>query len=394
MVGRGQLLAVLVALAADRALALVVGTALGEPERLVVLVASIALAALTKRLIEEPLRGARYLTAGHPRRHLSIAAATLVLIAGCLTGVSSAAAIASAAVGVAENARQDCFAAASMVRDSGCEEIHELDSMDVAVAASADMANTVTHGQVCVQDRDAADVLVCEFGADERDASLTVALVGDSHAAHWIGALDIVAGREGWRAVEYLKSSCPGVLGDGVQADWYPSGAANCRAWTASVVAEVAARSDIDAVITSSISRNYVTADPVGSIQGPVSAKEYRDTWATWIAAGKQVLVVADTPAWGVGDVPTRVSGAGTSDPCSVDVSVRANDPMAAAAENEYDPSLSLVDMNDFFCDEDRCHVAIGGVVAIGDGNHMTTTVSRSLAPFLGERLSDVLRDE
>ena len=37
---------------------------------------------------------------------------------------------------------------------------------------------------------------------------LTVALVGDSHAAHWFPAFDVVAKRHGWRLVPFTKFSC------------------------------------------------------------------------------------------------------------------------------------------------------------------------------------------
>ena len=369
-----------------------VGAELDLLGRIGILAGSIVLAGLTKHLVEDPVRTASFLTAGPRRRHLWLAAVSLAVVLAGAAGIMGAHGAGGAAERAAQSARSDCFASAAMAPGSDCERVHDLGSLDVAVAASTDMANTVSRGEVCIQDRNAADLVVCEFGASEQDAALTVALVGDSHAGHWIGALDVVAERESWRVVEYLKSSCPGILGSGMQADWYPEGASSCQAWTAAAVAEVAARDDIDAVITSSISRNYLTVDPSGTPRGPIPAADYRKTWSTWIGAGKQVVVLADTPAWNIGDVPTCVSGADTRDPCAVPVSARASDPMVAAAASVQNPALSVVDMNDFFCDDKLCHVAIGGVVAIGDGNHMTTTFSRSLAPFLGERLTAVLR--
>ncbi len=46
----------------------------------------------------------------------------------------------------------------------------------------------------------------CVYG--DRDGAITVALVGDSHAAHWFPALEVVAKERGWRLVPLTKFSC------------------------------------------------------------------------------------------------------------------------------------------------------------------------------------------
>jgi hypothetical protein len=50
---------------------------------------------------------------------------------------------------------------------------------------------------------------VCDYGPDPGDAKLDVAVVGDSHAAHWIGAFQTIAKREKWHVATLLKGSCP-----------------------------------------------------------------------------------------------------------------------------------------------------------------------------------------
>ena len=42
-----------------------------------------------------------------------------------------------------------------------------------------------------------------------KDGRFTVALVGDSHAAHWFPALERLAKHKGWRIVTFVKVSCP-----------------------------------------------------------------------------------------------------------------------------------------------------------------------------------------
>ncbi|WP_347040427.1 SGNH hydrolase domain-containing protein [Glutamicibacter halophytocola] len=59
----------------------------------------------------------------------------------------------------------------------------------------------------CVQNPQSTQIKECEFGG--KDATYTVALVGDSHAAHWFEALNGFARSKGWKVVTYLKNSCP-----------------------------------------------------------------------------------------------------------------------------------------------------------------------------------------
>ena len=49
----------------------------------------------------------------------------------------------------------------------------------------------------------------CEFGARPAIAHRTIALVGDSHATHWRGALDVVARTRGWRGYSVTRAGCP-----------------------------------------------------------------------------------------------------------------------------------------------------------------------------------------
>ena len=48
---------------------------------------------------------------------------------------------------------------------------------------------------------------VCVYG--DEHSTYVVALVGDSHAAHWFPALERLARHEGWRVVTFVKVACP-----------------------------------------------------------------------------------------------------------------------------------------------------------------------------------------
>jgi hypothetical protein len=46
-------------------------------------------------------------------------------------------------------------------------------------------------------------------------------------------------------------------------------------------------------------------------------------------------------------------------------------------------PGTTLVDLTDRLCTEKKCPVLIGGVNVYADGNHLTVTYARTLAPYL-----------
>ncbi len=64
----------------------------------------------------------------------------------------------------------------------------------------------------CIPLRSKLQPFVCSFGAVKTDTfkpTTTVALVGDSHAAHWRAALDPIAQLRGWAGLSLTRSSCP-----------------------------------------------------------------------------------------------------------------------------------------------------------------------------------------
>src|SRR3954469_13210025 len=70
---------------------------------------------------------------------------------------------------------------------------------------------------------------VCAFGAPADRALATVALVGDSHAAHWRAALDVVAKEKRWRALTIMRGGCP--LSTAVRALPEPARRMACAEW-------------------------------------------------------------------------------------------------------------------------------------------------------------------
>ena len=47
----------------------------------------------------------------------------------------------------------------------------------------------------------------CVYG-DDKAGTVTIALVGNSHAAHWFPAIELLARQRGWRLIPFTKFSC------------------------------------------------------------------------------------------------------------------------------------------------------------------------------------------
>ena len=54
-------------------------------------------------------------------------------------------------------------------------------------------------------------------------------------------------------------------------------------------------------------------------------------------------------------------------------------------------PLVHVSDLTSWISPTDRCPAVIGGVLIYRDGNHLTATYARSLAPMVGSELDAVL---
>jgi hypothetical protein len=234
---------------------------------------------------------------------------------------------------------------------------------------------------------------ICRFG--DGPPARTVALVGDSHAQHWRGAVETLAQRFDWEVVEIFRGACTATHARtlGFEDDvWSPVAVDECRAWTDAVDAELA-RIAPDIVFTSGfVSAMTFDEDPARSVE--TGARGFADAWTGWADQGMDVVVLRDIPTTG-GIWMNDCLAMNPTDPLACSrprADAVAPDAISVGAELvASDDRIRYVDFTEHFCDEQRCYAVVGGAIVYFDRDHLTAQYARTLAPFLLEEIDDVL---
>ena len=227
-------------------------------------------------------------------------------------------------------------------------------------------------------------LFVCGFGAPPAQATATIALIGDSHAAHWRAALDVVGHANGWAGISLSHTGCP--LSQATKNLPQPR-RDECVRWNREVHEWLDQHPEITTVFVSQISggvgviargRNQLAAQRAG----------YRAAWRALPQSVGRIVVLRDTPK-AHGDTDTCVQRA-IEHRRRTDIACRVarrdaltEDSAATAARALHSERVTVVDLTRFFCDRSWCHPVIGGALVLKDQTHMTETFSRSLGPYL-----------
>ncbi|MEJ5946605.1 acyltransferase family protein [Pseudokineococcus basanitobsidens] len=229
-----------------------------------------------------------------------------------------------------------------------------------------------------------------------------VALLGDSHSAHWLPAMEALARERGWSLVYYGKSACPTVDAT-VWQDQLERGYTECDTWRDGVLDRLADGPELDAVF---VARSQTYAEKLLDGQGarldrasssPVWEEAARRTFPALEQVADRVVVVEDTP-WAPFDVPACLSEVPAADwqTCDFDRTDRVDvDQALVDAEKAADPEdrVQFLETTSFLCPDTRetCPVvAANGGVVYADSSHLTNSVSRSLRDLLGSAVDDL----
>ncbi|GAA3160175.1 acyltransferase family protein [Planomonospora alba] len=218
----------------------------------------------------------------------------------------------------------------------------------------------------CAQHPRDAEVLVCRYGAQNPDK--TIALVGNSHAAHWLPALELLGEENGWQIVNITKGAC--ALSTTVQL-YKGKPQPTCDQWQEGVLAELREIAPDLLITTATESSEWERGEnmPAG----------YPERWRQLGAMGIDVLAIRDTPRMGF-DPPECVETKGPA-ACVAPRSLSLAERMPTAGR--IPANVTIADFNATFCPGDRCPSVIGNTMVYSDNGHITATFMRSLAPAL-----------
>ena len=239
----------------------------------------------------------------------------------------------------------------------------------------------------------------CSFGPES--ASTQVVMLGDSHLMQWFPAVQQMAAERGWHLTTYLRSACAPSPAPPQMVSATDSRVVRrrgevrqqvCQEWTSAAIQRIDADPRINLVITSSLN-NKRWQHPAGRKSQDIGIAGYRDLWKKWAAAGRDVVVLRDTPI-PKPDVISCVSSRAGADGCSRARSDAVDDridPLVAAAAAADRPRIHLLDFTDGFCSDRVCPSVIGSTLVYADDNHITPLYARTLAAELGRRISALL---
>ncbi|RVW09055.1 acyltransferase [Prescottella agglutinans] len=338
---------------------------------LVVIALSLVLAELTTRLIETPIR--RPSGTGRTRTALVAVASTLavLLAAGSVTWAGF---IDRRTEQWAQHTDLDPLThPGAAVLVAGADVPHTREEPSRYVAHADLPAATLDD---CMSQQGQIDPLTCTYG--DADAERAIALIGGSHAEHWLPALDLLGQEHRFRVETYLKVGCPAVL-PAPDAE-----VGECEEWTFGVVdALTDARPDF---VFSTSTR------PTPEGPGDYTPDTYVALWQELAGRDMDVIALRDTPWLESDGVQYRAADClarrgGTAESCGIDRAdvLSAMDPAQAAAADL--PTVRLLDLSDAVCRTDRCRVIEGNVLIYRDSNHLTATYVRTLTPELDRLL-------
>jgi len=348
------------------------GHALGTVDKLIVLVAAVLLAALTKRFVEDTTRNA---LPKFGRRDVvtfgTAALAMAIVVAVPVSTVQYTRVVQAQSARAAEEkaaSGADCFGAPAMASGSACDDTPSAAEL---LPDRATLFDDTDGAFSCYRPAGQATLKQCSFGTDAADAE-KVALVGDSHAAMLIPGLRAQAESAGWHVDTFVGNG--GVWRDPASV---PAGAD--REYLTALRSALT-DGGYDVVLTTAHRDLATTPSRQRTIVPAISS-----AWQEAEQRGTKVVPILDNP-----EITTAALACVTDAPaeqtsfrsCAVpeQEGLGGADYNALAARSA---DLPTVDLHRFFCADNRCPVVVGGTVVYRDVHHITATYSKTLAPEL-----------
>lgn len=228
---------------------------------------------------------------------------------------------------------------------------------------------------------------VCIFGVRRGPIARRVALIGDSHSAHWRAALAEVSRKHAWYSYSLYQTQCPF---NRAVALLHGENFRLCAQWKDDVIAWMNAHRSIRTVI---VSEHHVPIEPAGGKSSrETEIAGYIAAWNALPPSVSRIIVIRD-PAYNAENwqdcVARSLSRHGhPGRDCRQPRAVALHPDVAVlAARRLNSPRVRVVDLTPFFCGRRFCFPVVGGVLTHKDHGHLSLLYSTLLGPYLDRAL-------
>jgi hypothetical protein len=278
-----------------------------------------------------------------------------------------------------------CFGAASRDPERPCRN----PKLRKRVTPRPDKA-LITPNVACAKGVEQA-IEQCSYGADPDEATATVVLLGDSHAAHWRGALKVVGNRMRWHVSEFAAPHCPFST---AVPDTSPEEQEGCRQLNADIVEWLEAHPEVATAFVSNHTRAPIKV-PEGQSKFETRVAGFVEQWRRLPASVQHLIVLHDTPLNRLSTFDCVRKAMRHHRPAGAACTVRRDfalppDAGEVAAER-IERSADTISMAHQFCGPRRCFPVVGGVLVNKDVDHLGQLYARTLGPILLRRVRNLL---
>lgn len=357
--------------------------------KFLVVMLTLLLAWATTKFVERPLMSANRWPTIRPRViFASMAVLAIALIAPLHLEIKTATQLITAEVKHVESIpidHVDCFGAAA--RAPGLEPCPSNEQLGLFPSINAAQVDVGTSSKICGNvNRDVAIPKDCKLTAGEQPVK--IALVGDSHARHYSGALQLIGERNNLEVHAFSKGGCPFSYAQRVNDEVLTR---SCKGWVAAT-RDVILAGGYSAIITSQRSGvDWVQQSDLTQERYAIAG--VRDLWQELLNAGIKVLVIKDNPK----NLPELMKCLAINEvtDCNQPREVAFGfDPQVAAVAELDAAKVSLLNFDEIYCDSANCLAVIGNVIVYRGDDHLTNTFAKTLAPFIEPYLLSALDSE
>lgn len=345
---------------------------------LLVIGISLVLAVLTNRLVEEPLRLRSGAAASSPVLLRRVSAVAVTVVGALVLGGSGfwQTVVLTTPSHPVEALDTDMYPGAEALLTG--VTVPAAKWRPSVLEAPSDLPPPTVDG--CIADWHTTEVVTCTYG--DPAGTKTIAVVGNSHAEHWLPAMELLARAHSVKIVVYLKMGCPLNIRD--DAPYRGLDIPDCRDWSREVIDRLAVDRP-DWVFTTATAPRW----PIG---GDVVPPEFIDVWEAMAERDLKVLAIRDTP-WLRNDTGARyravdcLAAGGNPESCGMRRSDALSPVNPALEPVSAFPNMHLLDLTDAVCGPEICRVVEGNVLVYHDEHHLTATYVRTITAELERQI-------